>query len=281
MKKKLWLVGLVSLLVGVTACGQKNTSSTSKSTDEKTEVTSDKVIKVASHMTPMTDIVTVASKEAKKDGWQVELVQVNDNIQYNELLNNQEVDANFAQHEPYMQKYNQEKSGNLTAIQKIYNAKVGFYSKNYQDIKEIPKGAKIAIPSDVSNEGRALAMLNDQGLITLKDGVGFEGTTKDIEKNDQEFEFVPIDLLNLAEAYNEDDMALVYNYPTYIAKVGLTPDDALFVKKNVDERFAISLVAREDNQDSEKIKALQKAMTSQAVKDYLEKNHQVTVIPAF
>ncbi len=278
MKKIGLSISLLGLVLGFAACGNKEEENKISSNSKPKE---EKVIKVASQAPPMTDVVEVAAREAKKDGWKVELVQVNDNIQYNELLKNKEIDANFAQHEPYMQKFNQEKEANLVAIQKIYNAKVGFYSKDYKDVKDIPNGAKIAIPNDISNEGRALAMLNDQGLITLKSDVGFEGSLKDIEKNDKNLEFVAIDLLNLAEAYNEKDIALVYNYPTYIAKIGLKPADALFLEKTVDERFAISLVAREDNQESKEIKALKKAMTSIAVKDFLEKEHNDTLTPAF
>lgn len=278
MKKLIVSLSLAGLVLGMAACGNKAEKSTKESA--KKEAT-EKVIKIASQTTPMTDVVEVAAKEAEKDGWKVELVQVNDNIQYNELLKNKEVDANFAQHEPYMKKFNQEKKADLVAIQKIYNAKVGFYSKDYKKIEDIPNGAKVAIPNDVSNEGRALAILAEQGLITLKEGVGFEGTLKDIEKNDKNLEFVSIDLLNLAEAYNEKDVALVYNYPTYIAKIGLKPADALFLEKTVDERFAISLVAREDNKDSESIKELKKVMTSDAVKNFLEKEHSATLVPAF
>ena len=102
-----------------------------------------------------------------------------------------------------------------------------------------------------------------------------------MKKNPKDLEFLSIDLLNLAEAYDEKDVALVYNYPTYIAKIGLKPTDALFLEKNIDERFAIQLVAREDNKDSEKIKALKKAMTSKEVKDFLEKDHSDTLTPAF
>lgn len=276
MKKSIKALGLLGLMIGLGACGNQEKTATTETTSKE-----DKVIKVASQATPMTDVVEVAAKVAEKDGWKVELVQVNDNIQYNELLKNEEVDANFAQHEPYMMKFNQEKDAKLVAIQKIYNAKVGFYSKEFTDVKDIPEKAKVAIPSDVSNEGRALAMLADQGLITMKDGVGFQGTLKDIEENPKDLEFLSIDLLNLAEAYDEKDVALVYNYPTYIAKIGLKPTDALFLEKNIDERFAIQLVAREDNKDSEKIKALKKAMTSKEVKDFLEKDHSDTLTPAF
>lgn len=276
MKKVIICMGLVALTIGLAACGAQE-----KAGDKQIENKEDKVIKVASQAPPMTDVVEVAAKEAKKDGWTIELVQVNDNIQYNELLKNEEVDANFAQHEPYMTKFNQEKEANLVAIQKIYNAKVGFYSKEYKKNEDIPDGAKVAIPSDISNEGRALAILADQELITLADGVGFNGTLKDIKDNPKQLEFMSVDLLNLAEAYSEPNVALVYNYPTYIAKIGLKPSDALFLEKNIDERFAISLVAREDNKKSDKINELKKAMTSDAVKEFLKKEHADTLTPAF
>lgn len=272
-KKMLGMIILTLVLVVMAACGNK---AADKTTDKE-----DKVIKVASHMTPMTDVVEKAGEAIKKDGYTIELVQVNDNIQYNEILKNKEVDANFAQHEPYMQKFNSEKDANLVAIQKIYNAKVGFYSKSYKNIADIPKGSKVAIPNDVSNEGRALAILADQGLIKLKDGVGFNGTIKDVTENKKDLQWLQVDLLNLSSAYDEDNVALVYNYPTYIAKLNLTPKDALFLEKKVDDRFAISLVAREDNKDSAKIKALKKAMTSKEVRDFLEKEHSATLVPAF
>lgn len=274
MKK--WIYSFLILgTVGIFgACGKQND-------EAKVDKKEDKIIKVASQTTPMTDVVKKAAEVAKKDGWTIELIEVSDNIQYNELLKNKEVDANFAQHEPYMQKFNEEKNANLVAIQKIYDAKVGFYSKKYKDIKELPDGAVIALPSDVSNEGRALAILNEAGLIELKEGVGFNGTLKDIEKNPKNFEWLSVDLLNLAEAYNEEKVAMVYNYPTYIAKVGLKPSDAILLEDKIDSRFAISLVAREDNQNSEKIKALKSAMTSQEVYDFLVDDHSDTLIPAF
>lgn len=264
---------LVLAGVAVVGCGgQKKAADTKKKED--------KIIKVASHIPSTVEVVELAGKEIEH-GYKVELVQVNDNIQYNELLNAKEIDANFAQHEPFMQKFNEEKDGNLVVVQKIYNAKVGFYSKEFKDIKDLPEGTKIALPSDVSNEGRALAILNEAGLIKLKEGVGFNGTIKDIIENPKKFDWVSVDLLNLAEAYNEKDIAMVYNYPTYIAKVGLTPKDAILLEKKVDDRFAISLVAREDNKDSDKIKALKKAMTSDKVKELLETKYSETLTPAF
>ncbi len=276
--KKMY-IGALSLLAVVTlaACGSNGETESSSSSVDKT----DKVIKVASQAPPMTDVVKVAAEVAKEDGWEIELVQVNDNVAYNDMVSSKEADASFAQHKPFMEKYNSEKGTNLVAIQPIYDAKVGFYSKDYQTIDEIPAGTKVAIPNDVSNEGRALAILEEQGLIKLKDGVGVNGTIKDVEENPKNFEWLQVDLLNLAEAYSEPNVSLVYNYPTYIAKIGLKPADALFLEKNIDQRFTIQLVAREDNQDSEKIQALKKAMTSDEVRSFLEDNHSDTLVPAF
>ncbi|WP_193107115.1 MetQ/NlpA family ABC transporter substrate-binding protein [Brachybacterium sp. FME24] len=241
----------------------------------------DHVIKVASHLPPMTDVVTTAAEVAAEEGYEIELVQVSDNVQYNRLLADGEVDANFAQHQPYMEKFNEENEANLVRLDAIYDAKVGFYSKAYSTAEEIPEGAKVAIPNDVSNEGRALAILHEQGLLTLPEDTGFEGRVGDIVANPLELEFVQVDLLNLASAYDEDGIALVYNYPTYISKVGLTPADAILLEETVDQRFAISLVAREDNQDSAKITVLRRAMTSDAVRTFLEDGHSATLIPSF
>lgn len=276
--KKIY-IGALSLVAVLTlaACGSSNGETKSSSSADKT----DKVIKVASQAPPMTDVVKVAAEVAKEDGWEVELVQVNDNVAYNDMVSSKEADASFAQHKPFMEKYNSEKGTDLVAIQPIYDAKVGFYSKDYKTVEEIPAGTKVAIPNDVSNEGRALAILEEQGLIKLKDGVGVNGTVKDVVENPKNFEWLQVDLLNLAEAYSEPNVSLVYNYPTYIAKIGLKPTDALFLEQTIDQRFSIQLVAREDNKDSEKIQALKKAMTSDKVRSFLENDHSDTLVPAF
>lgn len=241
----------------------------------------DKVIKVASHLPPMTDVVTLAGEVAAEEGYTVELVQVSDNVQYNRVLADGEVDANFAQHEPFMQAFNEAHDANLVLLDGIYDAKVGFYSKAHDDVEQLPEGAKVAIPNDLTNEGRALAILHHAGLITLPDEAGFEGRVSEIVENPLSLDFVNIDLLNLPSAYDEEGMALVYSYPSYIEKVGLTPADALLLEELVDQRFTISLIAREDNQDSEKIQVLRRAMTSDAVRSFLEDEHSATLLPAF
>lgn len=272
---------LAGSLLAVTACGggTNDDGAAGSAGEGGSGGGQDTVIKVASHLPPMTDVVKKAGEVAAEEGYTVELVQVSDNVQYNRLVADGEADASFAQHKPFMEKYNQENDANLVHVASIYDAKVGYYSKDYTSLEEIPQGAKVAIPNDVSNEGRALAILDDHGLITLKEGVGFEGRVGDVEENPKDLEWVQVDLLNLPSAYEEDGIALVYSYPSYIAKVGLTPDDAVVLEENVDQRFSISLVAREDNVDSEKIQVLKDAFTSDQVKEFLEANN--TLVPSF
>lgn len=264
---------VVLALFATSACGSDQLQDSSEGDDT--------LIQVASHTTPMTDVVEAAAEVAEEEGYTIELVQVSDNVQYNRLLADGEVDANFAQHEPYMQAYNAENDAELAVVQPIYNARVGFYSQDYDSLDEIPEGARIALPNDESNEGRALAILADQGLITLADGVGFEGTLDDVEENPKNIEWVQVDLLNLTSAYEEDGIAAVFNYPTYISSLGLTPEDAIAVEENIDERFAISLVAREADLDTEKMDVLERAMTSDEVRDFMVEEHDETLLPAF
>jgi D-methionine transport system substrate-binding protein len=264
MEKKFLFLPVFGMVLALAACG--STDNTDESEGEASE--EEKVIQVASQTIPMTDVVEIAG-DVIEEPYSIELVEVSDNIQYNESLLNEEVDANFAEHEPFMEMFNNERDGNLTAIQPIYNAIVGFYSPVYDSIEDIEDGAEVAIPSDASNEARALMILEQHDLITLEDGVTYEATVDDVVDNPHDFTFTHVDLLNLTASY-EDGVDLVFNYPTYIDSIGLTPDDAVFLEEDSDNTFAIQLVAREDNQDSEEIQALKEAFTSQEVYDFLD-----------
>ena len=275
IKKRILVIGLAFFTLTGVACGIDRQGETVD------QILEDQIIRVASHIPYMVDTLNIAAKVAARDGWKIEIIEVSDNVQYNELLNNHEVDANFAQHEPFMEKFNEEREGNLVVVQKIYDAKVGFYSSHYETIDEIPKGTQVALPDDLSNLGRALAILAEQEIIQLTEGIGVNATIRDIINNSNEFEWLLVDLLTLSETYYEPCVSLMYNYPAYISKLDLKPSDAMFLEIKVDDRFAISLVAREDNQDSDKIKALVEAMTSPEVREFLEKEHSDTLIPSF
>lgn len=257
MFKKGLLVSTLALLVG----GFAPAANVSAQDEEN-------VLKVASHLPPMTDVVEIAS-EVIAEPYSIELVEVSDNIQYNEALLNDEVFANFAQHEPFAEIFNEERDGDLVAIQPVYNAVVGFYSSVYDSIDQIEDGAEVAIPSDITNEGRALLILEDHDLISLNDEAGLFPTVADIEENPHNLEFTHIDLLNLTGAY-EDGIELVFNYPTYIASIDLTTDDALILEDEDDNTYAIQLVIREGNLDTDATEALQAAFTSPKVLEFLD-----------
>ncbi|MEY8561261.1 MetQ/NlpA family ABC transporter substrate-binding protein [Jeotgalicoccus halotolerans] len=270
MNRKYWLFSILSIFVLVlAACGSEE-----ENAGEDNEIT------VVAQTTPMTDVVEIAA-EAIEEPYTVKLVEVADNIQYNEAVFNDEADASFAQHEPFMEQFNAESDADLVAMEQIYNAIVGFYSPVYDSINELEDGAEVAIPSDPTNEARALMILDDADIITLADGVTYEASVDDIEENPKNLEFTHIDLLNLSSSY-EDGIPLVFNYPTYIEPLGLTPSDAVLLEDDDENTFALRVVAREGNEDSDKIKALNKAFTSEEVYDFLdelaEKGH---LEPAF
>lgn len=283
MNKKLKSVLLVGAATVLAACG----NGADEGTDSNTEVNNDTAeetptnLVVASHLPPMTDIVEIAA-DVIEEPYSIELLEVSDNVQYNEAVQFEEAYASFAQHEPYMEQYNEANDGNLVAIQTIYDPIVGFYSPVYNSIDEIEEGAEVAIPSDLSNETRALLTLAEQDLIELDESVEpINVTLDDITGNPLNLEFTSIDLLNLTAAY-EDGVDLVFNLPTYIASIGLTPDDALFLESEENTLFALIVAVHEDNADNEATQALVDAFTSQEVYDFLTELSDVNhLYPAF
>ncbi|PQP83313.1 ABC transporter substrate-binding protein [Paenibacillus sp. PCH8] len=277
MKAKMIFMLLAVMLV-VAACGQKEETPAAEGTKENSQA-EEVTLKVATLIPPMTDVLDIVKPLLKEDGVNLEVVVLSDNVQPNTALAHKEVDANFFQHVPYMNQYNEANNANLVAVQPIYNAIYGGYSKKYKSIDELPDGATIAIANDPSNIGRSLVMLEQNGLIKLKEGVAFNATQADITENTKKFKFAEVDLLMLARMM--DDADLVAMTPAYASPLGLTPKkDALLTEKD-DSHFAITLVAREDNKDSEAIQKLAKRMAGPEVKAFFEEKYADIAIPAF
>ncbi|WP_342425693.1 MetQ/NlpA family ABC transporter substrate-binding protein [Paenibacillus sp. FSL L8-0502] len=274
--KLLTLFAVVMLLVA--GCGgqkQAAQETQSKEATSQKEVT----LKIATLIPPMTDVLDIVKPLLKQDGVNLEIVVLSDNIQPNNALASHEVDANFFQHAPFMQQYNESNKSDLVAIKPIYNAIYGAYSKKYKNVKDLPEGATIAIANDPANTGRSLVMMEQNGLIKLKEGVGYNATQADIIENKKKFVFKEVDLLMLARSMDDVDMAAMY--PAYAKPLGLTPKkDALITEKD-DTHFAINLVARKDNADSDAIQKLAKRMTGPEVRKFFEDNYKDSVVPAF
>jgi len=271
---------MVGAAIVLAACGngaEEGNNAAEEGTTEETETN----LVVASTMPPMTDVVEIAAEEIEEP-YSIEMMEISDNVQYNEAVQHGEAYASFAQHEPFMEQYNNETDGNLVALQTIYDPIMGFYSPVYNSIDEIEEGAEVAIPGDAANETRALLILEDFGLIEVDQDVErSQVLLDDITANPLNLEFTQLDLLNLTAAY-EDGVELVFNYPTYIANIGLTPDDAVMLESKEDNLFALTVVVHEDNVDNEATDALIDAFTSQAVYDHLTELADVNhLYPAF
>ncbi|WHX50290.1 MetQ/NlpA family ABC transporter substrate-binding protein [Paenibacillus woosongensis] len=280
MKK--WMLMLSLLMVVVAGCGKQADSgaankeaSPAESQQQQEEVT----LKVATLIPPMTEILELVQPLLKEEGVNLELVVLSDNIQPNDALANKEVDVNFFQHVPYMEQYNQNKNADLVAVQPIYHAVYGAYSKRYKSMEELPEGAVIAIANDPSNIGRSLDMLDKAGIIKLKEGVGIEATQADIIENEKNYKFEEVDLLMLARMLDDADLVLMT--PAYASPLGLTPKKDALLTETAESDFAITLVAREDNKDSEAVQKLAKAMSGPEVKQFLQDNYDEIAIPAF
>lgn len=278
--KKLFITvaAMVFLLVGCGKADNDSAENTNEGTDTSTEQQTVKVA-TASSIEIVTEIMGIAEDLLAEEGIKVENVVVSDNIQPNTALASEEVDANFFQHALWMQAFNDNNDSNLVVVEPVYHAAMGLYSKEYKTIDELPEGATIAVPNDPTNLGRALAFLEAEGVIQLKEGTGIYGTVQDIEENPKNYKFEEVDLLMLARMYDDADASVMY--PSYAMPLNLTPSkDALLVEDPIDD-FAISLVAREDNADSELIQKLAEAITSPEVKKYLEENYPESAAPAF
>lgn len=283
MNKK-WMTWMLAvLLVVVAGCGNGNgngSNSDSNTASQNQNVQKEEVtLKVATLIPPMTEMLELVKPLLKEDGINLELVVLSDNVQPNDALANKEVDANFFQHVPYMNEYNESKKSNLVAVQPVYHAVYGAYSKRYKTIEELPEGSTIAIANDATNTGRSLVMLERAGLIKLKEGVGIQATQADIVENPNKYKFEEVDLLMLARMLDDADLVLMT--PAYAKPLGLTPKKDALLTETTDSDFGITMVAREDNKDSEPIQKLAERLSGPEVKQFLLDNYSEIAIPAF
>lgn len=262
------LMALTIFLVGCAKADQNPESSKETVKEASGEL---ETVEVASHTSPMIDILELIKDDMKEAGYNLEIVKVSDNVQANVALQNREVDANFFQHEPFMQQFNDGNDGDLIKATPVYNALVAFYSNTVKSLDELKDGAVVAIPNDPTNRTRALRMLASSGLIKLDDPESYNLEVSNISENPKNLVFKEWGLLNLNEAFKESD--LTFNYPTYIDALGLKPEiDGLILEPEADQTFAITLAARKENVDSDELRALIKAINSEKVKEFIEIN---------
>ena len=275
MKKKILALALAGVLVvgALTGCGSSKSESSEKKTD-------DKKITVAASATPHAEILEEAKTLLKDKGYELEVKVFDDYVQPNNVVESGEFDANYFQHVPYLEQFNEEKGTHLVVAGKIHYEPFGIYPGTKKDLKDIAKGDKIAVPNDTTNEARALLLLQDNGIIKLKDGAGIKATVNDIEENPNNIEIVELEAAQVPRVVNE--VAYVVLNGNYVLEANYTvKKDALAYEKSDSEaaKTYVNVIAvKEGNENSEKIKALVDVLKSDSIKKFINEKYDGAVI---
>ena len=267
MKKVTAIILTGILTLGVLTGCQSNSKAEEKGSSEDA-----KTIKVAASATPHAEILEQAKSILKKEGYQLEVTVFDDYVQPNEVVESGEFDANYFQHVPYLESFNEEKGTHLVDAGDIHYEPFGIYPGTKKSLDEISEGDKIAVPNDTTNEARALLLLQDNGIITLKDGAGL---------NPYNVEIVELEAAQVARVTGET--AYVVLNGNYALEAGYSvAKDALAYEKSDSEaaKTYVNIIAvKEGNEKEEKIQALVKALKSDEIKEYIEKTYDGAVIP--
>lgn len=268
------LLSCVAISALLTACQQKNNME-----DKQAASTPSKMIKVAATAVPHIEILELVRPLLAKQGVKLDIIQITDYAGSNVALANKEIDANFFQTIPYFTAFQEKHHLGLNHIANIHIEPMGIYSKKITALKDLKDGDQVAIPNDFSNDGRALALMEKAGLITLKKDVGINGTLNDIVSNPKHLKIVAMQAAQLPRVL--DDVALAVINTNFALEANLNPGkDALFLEQK-DSPYVNILVVRQGDESRPEIQALKEALTSPEVKDFINQKYHGAVVPAF
>jgi D-methionine transport system substrate-binding protein len=236
-------------------------------------------LSIAATAVPHAEILEHVKPALAKEGVILDIKVFTDYIQPNVQVAEKKIDLNFFQHKPYLDEFNKNKGTNLVSVTPVHIEPYGAYSKKVTKVADLAKGAIIAIPNDPSNGGRALVLLEQNGLIKLKDSHNILSTVKDITENKKGFKIKELEAATLPRVLDQVDLALINT--NYAIEAKLVPTrDALFIEDSKSP-YANLLVSRPDNKDSDAVKKLVAALHSEDVKKFIESKYQGAVVPAF
>ncbi|MGL4773466.1 MAG: MetQ/NlpA family ABC transporter substrate-binding protein [Clostridium sp.] len=268
MKKK----GLLSIILtgvlalGIVGCGGK---------------AEDKTIKIGVSPVPHAEIVKEAIPLLEKEGYKVELKEFTDYASQNRALFEGSIDANYFQHIPYLEDQNKKNNYDLVSLVQIHLEPLGLYSNTVKDVKDLKDGATIAIPNDSSNGSRALKLLAKNGVIKVKDGELI--TPRDITENPKNLKFKELEAAAIPKALEEVDAAVINGNYALENKISYKEKGLIQEDKNTPEAkpYGNLIAVKKENENSEKSKALKKALTSPEIKKFIEEKYDGAVIPVF
>lgn len=270
MKKTVSILLLLTLTAALLAgCGKKNKE--------------DKEIVVGASTTPHAEILAQTKELLEDEGYTLKIVEYTDYVQPNKALDTGDLDANYFQHQPYLDQFNKENGTELVSAGVIHYEPFGIYPGKTSTLDALADGAKIAVPNDATNEARALLLLEAQGLIKLKSGAGLNATKNDIEENSKKLQIVEIEAAQIARSLKDVDLAVING--NYAIEAGLNvAKDAIAVEAKdslAADTYANIVAVKKENENRDDIKALVKALQSDKVKKFINKKYEGAVVPKF
>ena len=285
MKKKL-IAGILtaSLALGVlTGCGGGNETTNASAADNAAgaAVESKGTITVAASATPHAEVLEQVKPILAEQGWELEVTVFNDYVQPNMVVESGEFDANYFQHIPYLESFNEEQGTHLVNAGGIHYEPFGIYPGTKDDLSTLESGDVIAVPNDTTNEARALLLLQDNGILTLKDGVGLEATVRDIVDNPKSIEIQELEAAQVPRV--KDEVAFAVMNGNYAMEAGFSVSKDAVAYEQSDSEAAktyVNVIAvKEGNENSEGIKALVEVLKSDAIVEYINNTYDGGVIP--
>ena len=238
-------------------------------------------IKVAASATPHAEILEEAKPILEEEGWELDVTVFDDYVQPNLVVESGDFDANYFQHIPYLDNFNEEQGTHLVNAGGIHYEPFGIYPGTKEKLGDLEEGDTIAVPNDTTNEARALLLLQDNGIITLKDGAGLEATVKDIEENPKNIKIEELEAAQVSRV--KDEVAFVVLNGNYALQAGYSVSKDSIAHETSDSEAAktyVNIIAvKEGNEDSEAIKALVDVLKSDEIKDFINEKYDGAVVP--
>ena len=277
-KKIIALAAAAALTLSLAACSGNNSSSTA---DNSSSDASSTMIRVGASPSPHAEILEFAKDQLAAKGYELEIVEFTDYVMPNVALYEGDLDANFFQHTPYLDNYNEQNGTDLVSACKVHFEPMGLYSETLTSVSDVAEGSKVGVPNDPTNEARALNLLEAQGLIKLREGAGLNATPLDIEENPLNLEFVELEAAQLPRNLSEFAIAAING--NYAIEAGIL--DKVIVNEAADsesaQEYANILAVRNGELETDKTKALVEALTSDETREFINTQYEDQFIPVF
>lgn len=239
----------------------------------------DQVLKIGATPVPHSEILNFIKDGLAAEGIDLQIVEFTDYVTPNLSLSDGSIDANFFQHVPYLEQFNADRGLNLVSAIKVHIEPIGLYSNKYQTLADIPAGSTLAVPNDPSNEGRALILLHNEGVITLADPTNLSATPIDITENPKDLKFEELEAAQLPRVLPDVAGAIINT--NYALEADLNPLEDALIMEGSDSPYVNVVAVRAEDKDSQAIKTLAKILHSDQVKEFILDKYEGSVVPAF